>query len=67
MAHSAWSVQAGDIWGKEEYRLGGVVITTLQPANEYNGIWGRGKTLGERVLLVNDLYTLMRDIGEEKQ
>lgn len=67
VAHSAWSVQAGDIWGKEEYRLGGVVITTLQPANEYNGIWGRGKTLGERVLLVNDLYTLMRDIGEEKQ
>lgn len=67
VAHSAWSVQAGDIWGKEEYRLGGVVITTLQPANEYNGIWGRGKTLGERVLLVNDLYTLMRDIGEKKQ
>lgn len=64
VAHSAWSVNAGDIWGKEEYRLGGVVITTLQPANEYNGVWGRSKTLRDRILLVNDLYDLMEDIGE---
>ncbi|GAA7257645.1 SH3 domain-containing C40 family peptidase [Helicobacter pylori] len=63
-AHSAWSVNAGDIWGKEEYRLGGVVITTLEPANEYNGNWGRSKTLRDRILLVNDLYSLMEDIGE---
>lgn len=65
VAHSAWSVNAGDIWKKKEYRLGGVVITTLKPANEYNGIWGRSKTLGDRVLLFNDLYNLMRDIAED--
>lgn len=66
VAHSAWSVNAGDIWDKKEYRLGGVVITTLQPANEYNGVWGRSKTLRDRILLVNDLYDLMEDIGKGK-
>lgn len=61
VTHSAWSVMAGDFWSKEEYRLGGVVITTLKPANEYNGAWGSRKTLGDRVLLVNNLYKAMQE------
>lgn len=63
VAHSAWSVLAGNPESREEYRLGGVVITTLKPANEYNDVWGSRKTLGDRVLLVNDLYKAMQ--GEQ--
>lgn len=61
VAHSAWSVNTSDLFAKTEHKLGGVVITTLKPANQYNGLWTHSPTLGDRVLLVNDLYKAMRE------
>lgn len=62
VAHSAWSVQTKDIFSKQEHKLGGVVITTLTPANEHNGIWVKGKTLGDRVGIENNLFNQMRSM-----
>lgn len=61
VAHSAWSVNTSDMFSKTEHKLGGVVITTLKPSSQYNGLWVHSPTLGDRVLLVNDLYKTMRD------
>lgn len=61
VAHSAWSVNTSDLFSKSEHKLGGVVITTLKPSSQYNGLWIHSPTLGDRVLLVNDLYKAMRD------
>lgn len=61
VAHSAWSVNTSDAFSKIEHKLGGVVITTLKPASQYNGMWISSPTLGDRVLLVNDLYKAMKE------
>lgn len=59
VAHSAWSVQTSDVWGKTEHKLGGVVITTLKPANEYNGWLFGSQTLGDRAKKINNLLPLL--------
>ncbi|WP_199919436.1 SH3 domain-containing C40 family peptidase [Helicobacter enhydrae] len=55
VAHSAWSVQTQDAFGKREHKLGGVVITTLKPGNEFNGYVSRALTLGDRIKVINRL------------
>lgn len=63
MAHSGWSVQSENLWGKREHKLGGVVITTLKPANEFNGIIFGAKTLGDRTRIINNLYPYLHGVN----
>lgn len=56
VAHSGWSVKSQDIFGQKEHKLGGVVITSLKPANEYNGVFFKSPTLGDRAKIVNNFY-----------
>lgn len=59
VAHSGWSVQSSNFLGKKEHKLGGVVITTLKPASEFNGIFFKSKSLGDRVGKINDLLPIL--------
>lgn len=60
VAHDAWSVRSEDIFGQKEHKLGGIVITSLKPADEHNGIFFKSPTLGDRAKIVNNFYpTLM--------
>lgn len=56
VAHSGWSVKSEDMFGQKEHKLGGVVITTLKPANEHNGIFFKSPTLGDRAKMINNFY-----------
>lgn len=59
VAHSAWSVKSSDLFGEREHKLGGVVITTLKPGNEYNGIFFKSPTLGDRARMINNFYPVL--------
>ena len=59
VAHSAWSVQSSNFLEKKEHKLGGVVITTLKPADEFNGTFFKSKTLGDRVGKMNNLLPFL--------
>lgn len=56
VAHSAWSVMTKNMFSKVENLLGGVVITTLTPEKEKNGIFVKSKTLLDQILGMSDLY-----------
>ncbi|MCE3046845.1 SH3 domain-containing protein [Helicobacter kayseriensis] len=60
VAHSGWSVQSSNLWEKKEHKLGGVVITTLTPAEEYNGILFGSPSLGDRVRIMNQLLPYLK-------
>lgn len=59
VAHSGWSVKSEDIFGQKEHKLGGVVITSLKPADESNGIFFKSPTLGDRSRIVNNFYPVL--------
>lgn len=59
VAHDAWSVKSKNIFGQREHKLGGVVITSLKPADEYNGIFFKSPTLGDRSKIVNNFYPIL--------
>lgn len=59
VAHSGWSVKSQDIFGQKEHKLGGVVITSLKPANEHNGLFFKSPTLGDRAKIVNNFYPIL--------
>ncbi|WP_104696830.1 MULTISPECIES: SH3 domain-containing C40 family peptidase [unclassified Helicobacter] len=56
VAHSAWSVMTRNTFSKTENLLGGVVITTLTPETNKNGVFVKSKTLLDQVLGMSDLY-----------
>ncbi|MCE3036879.1 SH3 domain-containing protein [Helicobacter sp. faydin-H20] len=65
VAHSAWGVHTSKMFNQSMNLLGGVVITTLTPANEKNGIFVKSKTLLDRVRGMSDLYDYILKIAQE--
>lgn len=62
VAHSAWSVMTRKMFSKTENLLGGVVITTLTPESDKNGIFVKSKTLLDKILGMSDLYQYILDL-----
>lgn len=62
VAHSAWSVMTRKMFVTTERILGGVVITTLEPESEKNGVFMKSKTLLDRVQGMSDLYQYVTNL-----
>ncbi|AFI05720.1 SH3 domain-containing C40 family peptidase [Helicobacter cetorum] len=61
VAHSIWSVQTQKHFKTLSHNIGGVVITSLWLAKEYNGAFSKKKLLIDRVLGMSDLRAFAKE------